>query len=367
MYRGRIVGVVVPAYNEEGLVGEVIDTVPSFVDRVYAIDDRSTDGTWEEIQRHARRTNRTWSTGGVDGEEEPIFDRRVVPIRQGTNTGVGGAIKTGYRQALSDGVEVIAVMNGDGQMDPDILDRIIDPIVKSEADYVKGNRLLYADYREGMSPWRLFGNSVLSLLTKISSGYWKVTDPQNGYTAISREALSILDLESLYEDYGFCNDMLVQLNVHDMRIADVAMPAVYGDEQSTIRYSRFIPRLSVLLFRRFLQRLGRKHVLYDFHPLVLFYLLGTTGILAGICGLLYTSFTLITASSPVVTAVGGVAALVVAFLGSMSFSLAMLLDMHESDGLESLYYDRITKDDRHAPETMGIVSGPELIRREDAE
>lgn len=367
MYRGRIVGVVVPAYNEEGLVGEVIDTVPSFVDRVYVIDDRSTDGTWGEIRRHARRTNRAWSTDGADKEGEPIFDRRVVPIRQGTNTGVGGAIKTGYRQAISDGVEVVAVMNGDGQMDPDVLDRIIDPIVKSEADYVKGNRLLYADYREGMSPWRLFGNSVLSLLTKVASGYWKLTDPQNGYTAISREALGILDLESLYEDYGFCNDMLVQLNVRDMRIADVAIPAVYGDEQSTIRYSQFIPRLSMLLFRRFLQRLGKKHVLYDFHPLVLFYLLGTAGILMGASGLLYALFTLVTIGSLAVAFVGGAAAFVVAFLGGISFSLAMLLDMHESDGLETLQYDRIAKDRRYTPGTTRIVSGPEWIRRDDAD
>jgi hypothetical protein len=140
-------------------------------------------------------------------------------------------------------------------MDPAILDRIIGPVVRGDADYAKGNRLRHAEYRRQMSAWRTFGNVLLTGLTRIASGYWRMTDPQNGYTAISRRALDRVDFESLYEDYGFCNHLLVRLNRQGLRIADVPMKAVYGDETSHIRYGSFVPALSLLLFRSYLGRL----------------------------------------------------------------------------------------------------------------
>ncbi len=281
MYEGTTVGVVIPAYNEERFVGEVVETVPEYVDRVYVVDDCSTDDTWPAIRE-------TFSKLGVPGADDdsvvPVADgatsgaedrivardvptgsgspgRRFVAIRHETNAGVGGAIKTGYRNALADGVDVVAVMSGDGQMDPDILDQIIEPVVCGDSDYSKGNRLRYAEYRREMSGWRTFGNFLLTYLTRVSSGYWRMTDPQNGYTAISREALERVDLETLFEDYGFCNHLLVRLNTRGLRIADVPMRAVYGDETSSIRYGRFVPSLSVLLLKSYLGRLvdGGEH------------------------------------------------------------------------------------------------------------
>ena len=260
MYEGQTVGVVVPAYDEAGFVGDVIETVPEYVDRVYAVDDRSTDETWQEIQAAAERVNES----ATESRRKLLADGgvadRVVPIRHEANRGVGGAIKTGYQRALRDDVDVTAVMAGDGQMDPDQLERLLDPIVAGDADYTKGNRLMCPDYREGMPKFRLFGNLVLTRLTQLSSGYWNSGDPQNGYTAISLDALEALDVADLYDDYGFANEILARLNVHDMRVVDVSMPAQYGDEQSSIEYHTFIPKVSHLLLRNYLWRLSTKYL-----------------------------------------------------------------------------------------------------------
>jgi glycosyltransferase involved in cell wall biosynthesis len=269
VYRNSSVAVVVPAYNEEGFVGDVVRGIPAYVDKIYAVDDRSTDGTWEELRACAEQVN-------AEGDGE-----RVVPIRHERNRGVGGAIKTGYGQALRDEMDVTAVIAGDGQMDPSKLTQFLDPIVDGEADYTKGNRLWREDTWREMSQWRLFGNRLLTVLTRIASGYWGMVDPQNGYAAISLRALEELPVDDLYEEYGFLNDLLVHLNVQGLRIADVPHEAVYGDEQSGIKYSTFVPRLSRLLLRDFLWRLKMKYFVYDFHPTGLCYALGAAGTGAG--------------------------------------------------------------------------------------
>jgi glycosyltransferase involved in cell wall biosynthesis len=251
MYAQSTIGVVVPAYNEADFVDEVIHTVPDFVDRVYVVDDGSTDETWQTVVRAARSEN---SDADLDG-----VDRWVIPIRHQVNRGVGASIKTGYRRALEDGMAIVAVMAGDGQMDPDHLPRLLDPIIRGEADYAKGNRLAGTSDRTTMSRWRLFGNAVLTGLTRVASGYWSLSDPQNGYTAISADALSAIDIDGLYDRYGFCDDLLVRLNLAGMSVEDVAMPAIYGDEESSIQYRTFVPWLSWLLWRRFIWRLAATH------------------------------------------------------------------------------------------------------------
>ncbi|MBX0285453.1 glycosyltransferase family 2 protein [Halomicroarcula sp. F28] len=260
-YDGATVAVVVPAYNESGLVGGVIETVPDYVDRVYVVEDGSTDDTWAEIRTTAKRINAESPSGGE-------FDRRVVPIRHEENRGVGGAIKTGYLAARDDRIDVTAVMGGDAQMRPELLAGVIDPIVADEADYVKGNRLLNADHREGMPRFRYVGNRILTWLTRIASGYWTIGDPQNGYTAISLHALETAGIEEMYEYYGYCNDLLVRCNVAGLRVMDVPRPANYGEEESHIDYRSYVPKVSVMLFRGFLRRLWRKHVRADPHPMV---------------------------------------------------------------------------------------------------
>jgi glycosyltransferase involved in cell wall biosynthesis len=256
MYNEHTVAVVVPAYNESGFVGEVIETLPSFVDRVYVIDDQSTDDTWTEITSTAEAVNDavTAADGGAH------FDRQVVPIQHETNRGVGGAIKTGYLRARDDNIDVTVVMGGDGQMDPTILERIIQPVVSGTADYVKGNRLINETDHEQMPRFRFIGNRMLTLLTKIASGYWQIGDPQMGYTAISLDALHDARIEEMYEFYGYCNDLLVRLNVTGHTVVDVPSPLNYGDEHSDISYRTYIPRVSIMLLRTFLWRLwsGRR-------------------------------------------------------------------------------------------------------------
>jgi glycosyltransferase involved in cell wall biosynthesis len=270
--------VVVPAYNEAGFVGDVIETVPEFVDGVVVVDDHSTDGTWEEIQSHAAVKNAETAAPGapavadsdgglqadggdseVDADNRSFLSGRVVAVRHDVNSGRGAAVKTGYRLAMMKGYDVVVVMDGDGQMDPSILDRIIEPVATGVADYAKGNRLASRDRCRQMSAWRLFGNVLLTFLTKLGSGYWRIRDPQNGYAAISIEALDEVSVVDLYDDYGFLNDLLIRLNARGMRVVDVPMDAKYGDESSGIAYRSFVPKLSLLLLRGFLWRLWVKY------------------------------------------------------------------------------------------------------------
>lgn len=278
MYDECLVSVVIPAYNEEGLVGNVIGELPRFVDWAFVVDDASTDGTWEEIRRSANAVNGSQDARAIadGGSAEGL---RIVPIRHESNAGRGAAVKTGYRKAVECDADVIAVIDGDGQHDPGILDRFLDPIVTGRADYAKGNRLLSAQHRDRMSKWRLFGNAMLTFLTKVSSGYWRMMDSQNGYTVISADMLESLELDTLYDEYGFLNDILVKLNVAEARIVDIEMSARYGDEESGIRYSTFIPKVSSLLVRNFLWRLRTNYLFFDFHPLVGLYVLGGASVI----------------------------------------------------------------------------------------
>jgi len=326
MYRSHSIGVVVPAYNEEGFVGDVLDTIPEYVDRVYAVDDCSTDGTWQEIQAHANK-QKVGSEQIADGGAQ--FDRRILPIHHDRNRGVGGAIKTGYQHALSDGIEITTVVGGDGQMDPNVLDRLLDPIVERRADYAKGNRLIKAEHREDMPTFRLFGNSVLSLLSKIASGYWKLGDPQNGYTAISLHALETVDIENMYEYYGYCNDLLVKLNAAELRVAEVAIPSRYADEESHISYPQYIPRVSLMLLSNFLWRLRVKYLLRDFHPLVFLYGIGAVASVVGVLSAVRNGVGAVVGKSD-----DRKSSLSVLLLGTLMLILAMIFDMEENKELE---------------------------------
>jgi glycosyltransferase involved in cell wall biosynthesis len=267
MVEGKRVAVVVPAYDEERLIVETIRGMPDFVDRIYVVDDASRDTTAERA--------------GAVG------DTRVEVIAHDRNSGVGAAIVTGYRRALAEGTDLICVMAADNQMDATELAGLIAPVVRGEVDYAKANRLVSGEAWKVIPRTRYLGNAVLSLLTKIASGYWHVADSQAGYTAISREALSRIDLEQLYPRYGFPNDMLVHLNVQNARVRDVPSRPIYDvGEQSGIKLRSVVPRISWLLLKGFWWRMAHKYVIRDFHPLVFFYAFGllmtATGFLLGL-------------------------------------------------------------------------------------
>ena len=307
-YRGKRIAVVVPAYNEEELIGEVLDGIPDYVAKVYVVDDGSADMTGAIIEDYAHH------------------DPRIVAIHHNPNRGVGAAITTGYLQAVEDGMDIAAVMAGDNQMDPAYLPDLLDPIVDGRADYTKGNRLINQAYRKGMSPWRSFGNSLLTFLTKVASGYWQMMDPQNGYTAISVKALAELPLDSIYQGYGYCNNLLVWLNIHNMTVRDVAIPARYGREKSKIRYSTYIPRVSKLLLGNFLFRLKTKYIQMGFHPLAFFYAAGAVLTPIGVLGGLVALWEKFAMGYPVLF-VHGVLSFLVFMMGMQFLLFAMLFDM----------------------------------------
>jgi glycosyltransferase involved in cell wall biosynthesis len=262
MLEGKRVAVVVPAFDEEHLVGETIRGIPDFVDRIFVVDDASRDRT---------------AAVTVD-----LADTRVQLLQHERNEGVGAAIATGYRRALEEEIDVTCVMAADNQMDPAELEGLVAPVARGEIEYAKANRLVSGEAWTVIPRTRYLGNAVLSLLTKIASGYWHVADSQAGYTALSLSALRRLDLGRLYPRYGFPNDLLVHLNVQNARVRDVPSRPIYDvGEESGIKLRSVVPRISWLLFKAFWWRMGQKYVIRDFHPLVFFYAFGALMLTAG--------------------------------------------------------------------------------------
>lgn len=259
MYQDKKIAVVIPAYNEEQMIGKVLETMPDFVDLIVIVDDGSVDRTARIVERYIE-------TSGPD---------KIVCIHHEKNLGNGAARVSGLRYVLHEDVDIIAMMDGDGQMDPEELPLLLDPLVREEADYTKGNRLFTGEAWDLIPRKRYLGNAVLSLLTKIASGYWHVADFQSGYTAISRKALETIKLDHLYSDYGFPNDMLIHLNVYHFCVKDIPIRPIYNaGEQSSMKIWKVIPKLSRLLLKRFLWRIKQKYIIRDFHPLVFFYAMG---------------------------------------------------------------------------------------------
>jgi len=318
MYRDHKIAVVVPAYKEELLIEETLSGIPDYVDVIYAVEDCSPDRTGEIIDNYAKK------------------DPRVVPIHHEVNGGVGAAIVSGYKKALEDGIDIAAVMAGDNQMDPAFLTQLLDPLIEVKCDYTMGNRLMSPVFRQGMSKWRFFGNSILTMLTKIASGYWQMVDPQNGYTAITGRALERISLNAIYPRYGYCNDILVRLNVYGFRVKNIPHPARYDREVSGIRYHSYIFKLSMLLLKDFFWRLKMKYIVFGFHPLVFFYFFGA---ILSVIGLAAAVFALWEKLGPGYNLlfVHGILAFLVFMMGMMFLLFAMLYDMEQERNTNGWY------------------------------
>jgi glycosyltransferase involved in cell wall biosynthesis len=314
MFGGKRVAVVVPAHNEEALLAPTLDGIPEFVDRVYVVDDASSDTTRERADAAA------------------AVDPRIAVLVHERNQGVGAAIITGYRRALEERIEVTCVMAADNQMDPDDLEALVTPVARGEVDYAKANRLITGQAWELIPRNRYLGNAVLSLLTKIASGYWHVADSQSGYTALALGTLEQLDLDRIYARYGFPNDMLVHLNIVNARVRDVPSRPVYGvGERSGIKLRSVVPRISWLLVKGFFWRLREKYVIRDFHPLVFFY---TFGIVMSLAGLgLGISLVVLRALGYAITAATGVLVALLLIFGSQFTLFAMWFDMESNKDL----------------------------------
>jgi glycosyltransferase involved in cell wall biosynthesis len=308
VYEDHRIAAVVPAYNEEKLIAKVILTMPDFVDHIVVVDDKSGDRTAEIARSTA--------------------DPRVIVISHEVNTGVGGAIVSGHRRALELGADVAVVMAGDAQMDPAYLPALLDPIVREGYGFTKANRFFSTDSYQGMPAHRIFGNVVLSFLTKFASGYWHIFDPQNGYTATRRDVLFRLPLDRLAQRFSYENDVLIHLNILRVPARDVPIPAVYGDEVSSLRLRRAGPEISNLLLRGFGRRFFWKYVLQSFSPIALFAL---GGLLLTLFGTAVGIWTIVETLGPPAATAGSVVLAVAPFLlGVQMLMYALLLDIQES-------------------------------------
>jgi glycosyltransferase involved in cell wall biosynthesis len=315
MYRDKVIAVIVPAYNEEKLIGKVLKTVPTFIDHIVVVDDASRDRTGEVVKAYQQE------------------DSRIIYLCHTKNEGVGGAIVTGYKWARDNEISISVVMAGDAQMDPKDLPKLLDPVVDGEVDYSKGNRLFTGRAWRVIPKTRYLGNAVLSFLTKIASGYWHVADSQSGYGAVTLEVLKAIDLDSVYKRYGMPNDFLVKLNVYHFRVRDVPVNPIYGiGERSGIKIYKVVFTLSSLLLKLFIWRLKEKYIIRDFHPLVLFYLMGFVltpiGFIFGCYLLIYRLF---------IGPVAATSALLAAFFaisGLQSLFFAMWFDMEYNKELK---------------------------------
>lgn len=252
MYRSLRIAVAVPAYNEEVLICETLDNIPDFVDRVFVVNDGSSDQTKERIAERCRKYE------------------RFVLIDHSQNLGLGQSLIDGYVASRDSDMDVTVIMAGDNQMDPGDLTALLDKLVDGRYDYVKGNRLLHPQVGD-MPVHRFLGNSVLTILSKFATGYYSLMDPQCGYTAIRNTALKRIPIEYMTRGYGYNADILCMLNIRRYRVADVEVKPVYGREKSKIKLRSYIPKTSWLLVRLFFRRLWQRYIVLDFHPLVLFY------------------------------------------------------------------------------------------------
>ena len=307
MYKTQSVGVVVPAFNEETQIGKVIETMPDHVDHIVIIDDKSTDATADRVREYQESNS------------------RIVLIEHEINQGVGGAIATGYMCMRNNNIDAAVVMAGDGQMNPDDMDVLLDPIVEGVAHYSKGNRLIYGNAFQTIPKVRFFGNAALSFLTKIASGYWHVADSQTGYTVINKQALHVINWDEMFKRYGQPNDILVKLNVHSFKVLDVPVEPVYNvGEKSGIHIRKVVFSIGWLLTKLFFWRLKEKYVIRDFHPLVLFYLMGFSGLAIGT--LLFARLIWIWIETGVFPEVTGLALMFVFFASFQSMFFAMWFD-----------------------------------------
>ena len=311
MLFSKTVAVVVPCYNEETQIRQVIKLMPEFVDLIIVVNDSSCDRTADvliELQQESDpiKSERVIRPRPLQVSNNPydqatnvlielieacadkfikasILERdscNLVIINHQINAGVGAAIASGYKYARDCGIDCAAVMAGDGQMDPAELESICMPVIDGRADYSKGNRLLHRSARHVIPSVRFYGNSILSILTKVASGYWRVSDTQTGYTAISLEALENIDLHKIYKSYGMPNDLLVKLNIGSFKVIEIRIKPVYQvGEQSKMKVWKVCLTVSALLVKLFFERMIKKYLIRDFHPLFVLYFGGIFGIL----------------------------------------------------------------------------------------
>ena len=313
MYKDKRISLVIPAYNEEKLIKPTLENVPETIDKIYVVDDCSTDNMTVVVKECQRK------------------DGRIELIQHEKNMGPGQGIITGYKKSAEDGYDIAVVIGGDFQMPLDQVDNLLEPLVKNDADYTKGNRFMMGGNAfEDMPKIRLFGNTMISMFTKIASGYYKIFDVVDGYTAITKRAIELINWDRAWKGYGYPMDFLIRLNTYGLRVKDVPRTAIYlpGERQSQIKGLRYALKVSPMLLKGFFYRLIVKYIFRDFNPIVFFYLLGLIlfplGVIFGFY-LIYCQLTGIGVSGP-----RAVLDALLIITGLQFLLFAMLFDMQES-------------------------------------
>jgi len=263
------IAVVIPCYRETDHILDVIAAIGSQVDHIYVIDDCCPDKTGSYVDSHC-------------------FDKRVRIIYHDENSGVGAAVKTGYRAGLEDGMDIMVKLDGDGQMNPALIPALVQPLVQGRVDYAKGNRFHELKHLKAMPPARLFGNAVLSFVNKFMSGYWHIMDPTNGFTAIHADIVKKLPLDKIDNGYFFESDMLFRLSTLRAVVWDIVMASKYADESSSMRISEVIISFPAKYLKRFCKRIFYNYFLRDFNvgslELLFGLMLSLFGLIVGISG-----------------------------------------------------------------------------------
>lgn len=316
MYRKKKIALVIPAYKEEKLIRPTLEHVPSLIDRVYVVDDASPDNQNKVILACAGR------------------DKRIRLLRHGKNMGPGQSIITGYLQSSREGFDITVVVGGDYQMPLAEVRNFLDPIVEGRVDYTKGNRFLLSridDTLQKMPRLRLVANWIITALTKIASGYYKVMDVVDGYTAISKRAIDAINWQKAWKGYGYPMDFLIRLNAYGFKVMDIPRTAVYlpGERQSQIKGVKYALKVSPMLLRNFFWRLKFRYIYMDFHPLVFFYYLSFLLIPLGLGVGLYLVIDKIFMGGFRVSAPMSILSALFIITGFMFLFFAMLFDMQE--------------------------------------
>ena len=317
MYRNKKIALVIPAYNEEKLISHTLTDVPDTIDSIYVVDDKSPDNQNAVILQCAEK------------------DGRIKLIRHEENQGPGGAIITGYLRASHDGHDIAVVVGGDFQMNLSEVATFLDPIIDGKADYAKGNRFLLSKLQDTLSKMpkiRLFGNWIITVLTKIASGFYKTMDVVDGYTAISKKAIDVIDWSRAWKRYGYPMDFLIRLNAYGFKIIEIPRTAIYlpGERQSQIKGFNYALKVSPMLIRNFFWRLNFKYLFVDFHPLVFFYYFSFILIPLGLGFGLYLTADWLFFGGHNVTAPRAVLDALMLISGFQFLLFAMLFDMDSS-------------------------------------
>lgn len=363
MLKDKSIAVVVPSFNEETQIEHVIHSMPDFVDRIIIVNDCSKDKTSEKVIAAIENQQKSvhsfsdltkikitptlYNRANIVVQEMAIQEKsyftpheiynkdphdRVILINHKKNGGVGAAIATGYKWCKDHDIDCTAVMAGDGQMDPYELRDICNPVIEEGVNYVKGNRLIHRSAPILIPKKRYFGNSILSILTKLASGYWRISDTQTGYTAISKSALNRINIYDIYKSYGMPNDLLVKLNIAMCTIKEVEIKPVYNvGEQSKMKIFKVIPTVSLLLIKSFFKRIWIKYLIRSFHPMFVLYHIGILLVILAI-PFGYKLFDIFISGKDAnpITVLGFI---FLFFSGFQSFLFAMWMDIQDNERL----------------------------------